>query len=191
MKKYLCLLTLVMICLFAKAGDKGWQKIENSFYSLELPAHWKPQEGMPGDGTKPGTRDARGFHLYYFAWQTPVKTKEEMSDCMGIDIQTYEKIDKTPVSVREIEKAVIIPPFVSRKEITLPSGGLRIVVLKDSKEMDGSTVRYHKCYLLKKAGIGVHCVAISFREDLIKRKPDTEKDVKRILDSFTVKKIIK
>lgn len=195
MKRWWCLLALTTICLLAKASDKGWQKVENSFYSLELPSQWKPQNGMPGDGTEPGTRDARGFHLHYFVWCTPVKTREEIPDCIGIDIQSYEKIDKTPVSVRDIETMVILASFSSfpstKTEIFSSEDELQLIVLQDSKEMDGSTVRYRRYCLLKQAGIGVHFVEVSCRDELVKRKPETEKMIKRILKSFAVKKVFK
>lgn len=188
LKKNLCLLLGCLCCLCVAASEADWRKIENSLYSLELPASWVPMNGMPGDGTIPGEREVRGYHLHYFAWQTPVKSQEDIPDCMGIDIQTYQKTDKSPLSVKDIEEAVIIPAFKTVKEISSSGDGLRGVAWKDSKEMDGSIVKYRVYYLLRQAGAGmVHCVQIDLRDERIKNKPDTEKVVKRILDSFTPK----
>jgi len=186
-KKYFCLLAFGAFSLLAKAENSDWRKIENSLYTLELPGSWIPMPGMPGDGTKPGERDARGYHLHYLAWQTPVKSKEEIPYCIGVDIQTYQKLDKTPLSVRDIEKAVIIPISPNRNEICSLKNELRLLVLKDSREMDGSIIKYRIYYLLKEAGRGVHCVEISLRNELLKEKPETEKVIERILNSFTVK----
>lgn len=195
MRKRLCIVVLILMSALAGANAQEWRKIKNKFYSLELPDSWKPQEGMPGNGVEPGEREARGYHLYYFAWRIPVKTREEMLDCIGIDIQTYKKIDKTPLTVRDIEKAVILPLFSSfpssKTETYSSKDELRLTVLRNSKEMDGSAVRYRCYYLLKQSGIGVHCMEISFRDDLLKRKPETKKLVKRILDSFVVGRPIK
>ncbi len=186
-KKNLCLLALGICCLGTKAGNVEWQKIENSLYTVELPVSWIPMQGMPGDGTKPGEREARGYHLYYFAWQTPVKTKEDIPYCIGIDIQTYRKLDNTSLSVKDIEKAVVVSVSPVRREVSSSKDELRIIVLKESKEMDGSIIKYRVYYLLKKGGIGVHCVQISLRDELVENRLSTEKLIKRILDSFTVK----
>lgn len=103
--KYLCLLAFMLCCFLVKASNADWRKIENSLYTLELPLSWVPMQGMPGDGTKPGEREARGYHLYYLAWQTPVKSKEDIPNCIGIDIQTYRKLDNGLLSVKDIEQA--------------------------------------------------------------------------------------
>lgn len=189
-KKYLCLLMFILCCFFIKAGNADWRKIENRFYSLELPVSWVPMQGMPGDGTEPGEREVRGYHLYYFAWQTPVESTKEIPKCIGIDIQTYRKSDNSSLSVKDIEKAVVVPVSPIRNGISSLKDELRIVVLKDSKEMDGSIIKYRRYYLLKQAGIGVHCVQISLRDELVKSKPATEKLIKRIMDSFTVKSLM-
>ena len=189
-EKYLCLLAFVLCCSFVKAVNADWRKIENSLYTLELPVSWVPMQGMPGDGTKPGEREARGYRLYYFAWQTPVKSKEEIPNCIGIDIQTYRKLDNSSLSVKDIEESVVAPVSRIRNEISSSKDELCIVVLKDSKEMDGSIIKYRRYYLLKQAGMGVHCVQISLRDELVKDKPATDALIKRILDSFTVKSLI-
>lgn len=185
-KKYFCLLVFGAFFVLIKAEDLEWRKIENSLYTIELPAYWVPMPGMPGDGTKPGERDARGYHLHYFAWQTPVKSKEEIPYCMGIEIQTYQKLDKTPLSVKDIEKIVVVPISPVRNEICSLKDELHLVVLKDSREMDGSIIKYRIYCWLKKVGIGVHCVQISLRNEFLEKKPETEKIIKRILNSFTV-----
>ena len=185
-KKYFCLLAFLLCCFLVKAGNADWKKIENSLYTLELPLSWVPMQGMPGDGTKPGEREARGYRLYYLAWQTPVEGKEDIPNCIGIDIQTYRKLDHSLLSVKDIEQAVVAGTWI-RNEISSLKDEWRIVALKDSKEMDGSIIKYRTYYLLKQAGRGVHCVQISLRDELVKGKPTTEKLIKRILDSFTVK----
>lgn len=187
-KKILCLCTLGLFCLMVHAANGEWKKIKNSLYSLEVPSSWGPAQGMPGDGIEPGERDAREYHLHFFFWHSPVNSREDIPSCVGVEVQTYEKLDKSPLSVRDIEKAVLASRYPDRKETRSSPDELRFLIIKDSKEMDGSMVKYRKYYLLKKTGLKVHCVDITLRDELIKKQPDIEKQVQRILNSFTVVK---
>ena len=183
------ILFLLLLCTFAEAADKSWIKIENKLYSLELPSHWKPMEGMPGNGTEPGERDVNGFHLYYFAWWTPITDVKEIPNCIGIDIQTYEREDKTPLTLKEaedIETTLSGGRFCSKTKTYSSKDKMRFVIVKDSKELDGSIVRYRVFYLLKQAGIRVHCAKIDLRDELFCREPHIEKMIERIFNSFKV-----
>lgn len=177
---------LVLLPSWAKADDGEWRKIKNSLYSIELPASWAPMQGMPGDGTKPGEREARGYHLHYFGWQSPVKGRDEIRTSMSIDIQTYQKMDKTPVVIRELAKILVTPHFKTQTELYSREGELCLSTVKDSKEMDGTMVQYRVFFLFRKVGAGVHCVRVSLRDDFFKEKPENEKIIKHILKSFKV-----
>lgn len=184
MKKCLFLFALLFVSISLEAVNGDWRVIKNKLYSLELPANWIPQSGMPGDGTEPGMREVRDFHIYYFAWHTPAKDKSEMPTIVGIDIQTYEKKDRTTISLEEAKK-ILIPPSEQIKEVHSSSANeLRGTRTKKSKEMDGSIVEYRLFNLLKQKGSKVHRVSISLREELYAKSPNIKKQITHILDSF-------
>ncbi|MCD8181839.1 MAG: hypothetical protein LUE99_00710 [Bacteroides sp.] len=104
MKKYLSLLVLLWVSISVEAVNDDWRVIKNELYSLELPSGWIPQQGMPGNGCAPGTRKVKPYIIYYFAWHSPIKDKNDFPHCVGIDIQTYEKLDASTVSLDEAKK---------------------------------------------------------------------------------------
>lgn len=182
-KCFLLLLLLLPMSVEAKGG--GWRVIENKFYSLMLPAEWCPQPGMPGNGVEPGMRRVKPYLIYYFAWHTPIKDKNDIPTCIGIDIQTYEKADGSVVSLDEARK-LTIPPSV-RVENSYPSSDtLYCTGIKKSKEMDGSTMEYKVFYLLEKDGKRVHCVKLDLRKDYYDKSSEVQKLVFAILNSFVV-----
>lgn len=186
MRKYLFLFMLLFVSISLEAINGDWRVIKNKLYSLELPANWIPQSGMPGDGTELGMREVRDFHVYYFAWHTPAKDKSEMPTIVGIDIQTYEKKDKTTLSFEEA-KRISIPPSDQIREVHFSSANeLRGTTTKKGKEMDGSIVEYRQFNLLRQKGSKVHRVSISLREELYAKSPNIKKQITHILDSFVV-----
>ena len=92
LKKIGLLLLLIMTPLILMANSIGWKVIKNSLFCVTLPDDWVPIEGMPGDGTEPGRREARGFLIRYFAWNTPLKDKKDIPNHLGIEIDLYEKL---------------------------------------------------------------------------------------------------
>lgn len=188
MKQVLSLLLLLFVSIGLKAEDGKWRMIKNKLYSLELPVGWEPQNGMPGDGHEPGRREAAPYIIHYFAWTTPIKSRNDMPTAILVSIQTYEKQDGSVMSMEEARKRTIVPPKQIQIEKTLKSSSdeFRCTALKTSKEMDGSTVVYRCFYLLKKKGNSVHCIYLSLTEDYYKKSPDLHNLIVHILDSFKV-----
>lgn len=102
MTKTYILPIILILCSFT--SDNGLKIITNKLYSICIPAEWEPMSGMPGDGINPGERDIKGFHLFYWAWSTPIKNIEDIPKTIGIDIQSYQKTDNKTLSVEEIEQ---------------------------------------------------------------------------------------
>ncbi|MBX9087309.1 hypothetical protein [Bacteroides cellulosilyticus] len=188
LKKIGLLLLLIMTPLILMANSIGWKVIKNSLFCVTLPDDWVPIEGMPGDGTEPGRREARGFLIRYFAWNTPLKDKKDIPNHLGIEIDLYEKLDKSDVTLPYIEKKVALLNALSVEILASSNEAKSFIVFRNSKEMDGSTVRYRSYYLLKKRGLQILCAQISMRDNLIKSKPDVEEVVRKILNSIALGK---
>lgn len=186
MKQIVPLLLLLLVSMNLKAENGKWRKIKNKLYSLELPAEWKPQNGMPGDGYEPGRREAAPYIIHYFAWSKPFKSKDDAPTLIGIDIQTYEKQDGSVMSMDEARKRTILSWDRIEKTLHSSSDELRCTAIGTSKEMDGSMVNYRRFYLLKKKGNRVHCISLSLREKFYKESPDMQNLISHILDSFKV-----
>lgn len=87
---------------------------------------------------------------------------------MGIEIDLYEKLDKSDVTLPYIEKKVALLNALSVEILASSNEAKSFIVFRNSKEMDGSTVRYRSYYLLKKRGLQILCAQISMRDNLIK-----------------------
>ena len=166
------------------AAEKGWQRIENTLYSLVVPSDWEPRNGSPR--MEPGRREARGFELRYLAWNTPIRKLEDMPKTIGLDIQSYRKLDDGSITISELEKLTIFN--VRSREVLFSSDDeLRLSILKDSREMDGSIEHYRKFYLMRRNGKQIHQLYISLTEEHYRSNPEIKDMIKKILDSFTVK----
>lgn len=179
------LLLLFLLSMSVEAKGDGWKVIENKFYSLFLPAEWCPQPGMPGNGVEPGMRKVKPYLIYYFAWHTPIRDKNDIPTRVGIDIQTYEKADGSAVSLDEARK-LTIPPSVRIEDSYPSSDDLYCTGIKKSKEMDGSIVEYKILYLLEKDGDRVHCIKLDLRKDYYEKSSEAQQLVFAILNSFMV-----
>lgn len=179
---------ILILCSFT--SDNGLKIITNKLYSICIPAEWEAMSGMPGDGINPGERDINGFHLFYWAWSTPIKNIEDIPKTIGIDIQSYQKTDNKTLSVEEIEQLemslISSPAPIKKNNIWPTKEQKRFFIIKDSKEMDGKTVTYRTYYLFKQNKNIVHCIKISLRNNLAEQSEINEK-IKEILDSFNVK----
>lgn len=130
----------ILICLCSMlaavngyAGTGDWQKIENALYSIEVPAGWAPQDGSPK--MEPGRREARGFELRYLSWRSPIHSAEDLPDVVGMYIQSYRKLDGSPITISELEKLTVFN-YVSREVLASSEGSLLLSVQRDSREMD-------------------------------------------------------
>jgi hypothetical protein len=171
-------------------GDK--KKISNHLYSFSVPAHWEPATGMTGDGTIPGERNMGPYHLYYLQWNTPIKRIEDIPGTVGVFIESYQRIDKLPISLGEIEALELLKldkasKFLSKEVIYEDTIQKRFMILTNSKEMDGRMVKYRVNYLLHRNGDIVHCMTISSSEKQY-LFPGTSVIAKDILDSFSPQK---
>jgi hypothetical protein len=184
-------LSILAVYSFANGGNDK-KRISNHLYSFSVPAHWEPATGMTGDGTVPGERDMGPYHLYHLQWSTPIKRIEDIPQTIGVFIESYERIDKSPVSLKEIEALELLKldkaSELLRKEVIYEDAiQKRFMILKNSKEMDGRTVKYRVNYLLYKNGDMVHCITVSSSEEQY-LFPETPVVVKDILDSFSPKR---
>lgn len=162
----------------AKDRDE-WQKISNSFYSLEVPPEWRPCDGSPE--MIPGERNAKGFKIHFLAWWKP-STYEERNKTIGLDIQSYARPDGNPVSLSEMEKLIFINVD---KDIISDSKTEKIYsVVRKSKEMDGSTKAYRYIYVLSEKDGMVHVLNISTSDSYYQSSSDVRRIIKRIMDSI-------
>lgn len=187
MKKYIFFILLIC-CSFT--SNNGLRTINNKLYSINIPFEWKPISGMPGDGINPGEREINGFHLFYWAWSTPIKSKEDIPKTIGIDIQSYQKADNKISSVKEIEQLEMslvssLTPVKKTNIKTIKDQKL-FFLIKDSKEMDGEIITYRVYYLFQQSGKIVHCIKISLRNKLAEQSDMNEK-IKKIFTSFNAK----
>lgn len=63
----------------------------------------------------------------------------------------------------------------------------RFVIVQKSQEYDKTWNIYRVYYLLQQDDDMVHCVTIRMRENYAKKNPGKIEEIKRILDSFTIK----
>lgn len=195
-KKYIIIAVLFFsLCSFAGNGGGIWNKIDNKLYSLKLPSHWIPEQAgsEQADPMIPKERDASsiGYHLYYLRWGTPWNEKT-ITDRVFIFIESYQKLDKTPVSIKAIEdlemKKTSSPIKLCNKEDIWPQKGQRrFFITIECQEMDGQIVRYRVYYLLQKSRDKVHCVSFRMRDAYAQKHPEEVNVVKKIMDSFVVK----
>ncbi|WP_080904328.1 hypothetical protein [Parabacteroides sp. Marseille-P3160] len=192
-KQYI-LLSILLFFIFSFTNDNGnnkKRKIINSLYSIELPLQWEPMKGMPGDGTIPGEREIKFFHLYYLAWSTPIRSLEDRFHTISLDIQSYQRTDGNPLSVKDVEELSLSklnsPNIAILKKIDLKGKARqrRLVLIKNSKEMDGSIVKYRDFYLMQKNRNIVHCVNVCLREKQY-HVSGTPSIIEDILDSFSI-----
>lgn len=186
MKKILLLLVLLSSSIGLKAGDGKWKVIKNKLYSIEFPSDWVPQPGMPGNGFEPGKREVGPYIIYYFAWYTPVKSREDIPKCIGIDIQTYEKKDGAAIPLDEAQKLTIRPLNRIEEKMYSSSDELRYTATQTSKEMDGSFVKYRIFFLLKKKNNRAYCIRLDLREELYKKNTNLKEVLLHILNSFSI-----
>lgn len=146
-------------------------------------------QGTPGDGVNPGERNIKGFHLFYWAWNTPIKSKEDLPKTIGIDIQSYQKNNNKVSSVEEIEQlemSLASSSAIKKTNIWPTKGQKRFFIVKNSREMDGKIVTYRVYYLFQQSGNIVHCIKISLKEELAKQS-DQQNKIEKILNSFNAK----
>ena len=63
----------------------------------------------------------------------------------------------------------------------------RFVIVQKSQEYDKTWNIYRVYYLLQQDDDMVHCVTIRMRENYAEKNPGKIEEIKRILDSFTIK----
>lgn len=99
-----------------------------------------------------------------------------------------KKLDKSDVDSSVYRKEKCLLNALSVEILASSNEAKSFIVFRNSKEMDGSTVRYRSYYLLKKRGLQILCAQISMRDNLIKSKPDVEEVVRKILNSIALGK---
>ena len=188
-------LLFLLCCSFTKQHDEEWKEISNKFYSITLPCHWSTKNEK-GNGIIPAERDARsiGCHLYYLIWETPlINFREDLPNHVLCFIESYQKIDKaSPITLKEVEelemKKISGPiRLCSKTRIKSNKNQERFVIVQKSQEYDKTWNIYRVYYLLQRDDDMVHCVTIRMRENYAKKNPGKIEEIKRILDSFTIK----
>jgi hypothetical protein len=186
----------VMLLLFCSFTNDGkWKKISNTLYFFSIPSNWEAAVTDKTDGYVPGERDATypggiRYHLYYLQWHTPYKGNGDFSDVINVSVESYKRTDAISVSLKEIEKAKLAltggEDITILKEENISTSQKKIMLTKTGKELNGSKVKYRYIHLICKSGDIVHCVQISSPESHY-LLPETQKMIKDILDSFSVK----
>lgn len=179
MKKYIFFIVL-FFCSFI--NDNGWKTIDNKLYSIKIPSNWEPMAGMPEKGINPGERKMKDFHLFYWAWSTPIKSKDDFLKTVSVDIQSYQKEDLSSLSVESIEDLEMslvqsLTP-IKKTNIWPIKDQKRFFIIKDGKEMDGEVIKYRIYYLFQQSDNIVHCIKISLRNVLIEQS-DREYEIKK------------
>lgn len=163
--------------------------------STPSPCHWSTKNEK-GNGIIPEERDARsiGCHLYYLIWETPlINFREDLPNHVLCFIESYQKIDKaSPITLKEVEelemKKISGPiRLCSKTRIKSNKNQERFVIVQKSQEYDKTWNIYRVYYLLQQDDDMVHCVTIRMRENYAKKNPGKIEEIKRILDSFTIK----
>ena len=75
----------------------------------------------------------------------------------------------------------------SKTKIKSDKNQERFVIVQESQEYDKTWNTYRVYYLLQQDDDIVHCVTIRLRENYAKKNPAKIEEIKRILDSFTIK----
>jgi hypothetical protein len=96
------------------------------------------------------------------------------SPCLAIGAQRMKKISG---SIR----------LCSKTRIKSNKNQERFVIVQKSQEYDKTWNIYRVYYLLQQDDDMVHCVTIRMRENYAKKNPGGIEEIKRILDSFTIK----
>jgi hypothetical protein len=133
------------------------------------------------------------------AWRSPVKSDEDFFKAINIIVRSYERLDKQPISIEEIEDSELKTlksledigvKISNRKDIKAKANQKRFTIKKITKgfsvEKGEITLRGTTTYLLQKNGDIVHLVDIFVVEDQY-LLPETQKIINEILDSFKVK----
>ena len=91
--------------------------------------------------------------------------------------------------VEELEMKKISGPIrlCSKTRIKSNKNQERFVIVQKSQEYDKTWNIYRVYYLLQQDDDMVHCVTIRMRENYAKKNPGKIEEIKRILDSFTIK----
>ena len=188
-------LLFLLCCSFTKQHNEEWKEISSKFYSITLPCHWSTKNEK-GNGIIPEERDARsiGCHLYYLIWETPlINFREDLPNHVLCFIESYQKTDKaSPITLKEVEelemKKISGPiRLCSKTKIKSDKNQERFVIVQESQEYDKTWNTYRVYYLLQQDDDIVHCVTIRLRENYAKKNPVKIEEIKRILDSFTIK----
>jgi hypothetical protein len=193
-------MVVVVFCSFTdNKNDK--KTIGNPLYSFSVPSDWEC--AIPGtankDCFKPGERNAHIYHLSYLSWRSPVKNDDDFFNSIVLDIESYQRLDSLPTTIKEIEEIITgrlkqgkidgDSKIIDKKEIYSDKNQKRFIILQESKSMSvkkGIRIdKYVTVYLLHKSKKTVHCIALFTPESNYQLK-ETRKIITDILDSFSI-----
>jgi hypothetical protein len=194
--KLYVLLSVTLLALCSFTNDANEKRISNKLYSFSVPSDWKPFVTDKTDGFVPGERDTRLWHLHYLAWETPVQSDGDFSKVMGINIQSYQRIDGAPISLAELEDIEMSRykapdeslSVLDKTELPVKPNQRGYVLKTKEIAIDRGAVTHHisyGVYMLCKGKDIVHCVSIRASESQY-LLPETQTIIKDILDSFSV-----
>lgn len=180
----------VSLCSFANNDAKPEKrKISNELYSITIPSDWTPVQDI-GDGIIPKERNGGPYHLYYIGWRA--KRAEIIENTMFFYIQSYRKLDGSPLSIKEVEDmnlAVNKTEYVRNAKLTdlkAKPGQRRYMVAKEELSIPRGFRKCRNLCLIQKGLDVVHYLMISLSEDVYQKQPGVQKLINEILDSFVV-----
>lgn len=183
-RQLLFLLFLLSMPAFLHAKGGEWQLIDNSLYRLKVPADWGPQDGSPR--MEPGRREARGFELRYLAWQSPARSIEEFHNSIGIEIQSYRKLNVEDLTIDELEK-LTIHNYQSREVVQDNPDRRLLSLLITSPNWDEGTTDFRIFYLMVKKGKQIHQLQLTTTEKRYRADSQARAVIRQILGSFEAK----
>ncbi len=203
MLRKLCILLLCFTAVGCKKQKEKveWKRYDNSMYSIELPSHF-----MYNDGEEysyhPMFRDLKEMREYRGRWSItpcsikiddPIPTEEERNNNILVTIRVMEFKD---VSARfdmekEIKRYLTIFKKVESCDKTYNSADEKRYILRIlSRSISGGNVtlipavRY---ILYKENGNMQYRIEVHIEEQNLKKHPEYQESINRILNSFTLK----
>lgn len=197
-KRFVFLLSLLLFsCVVSAQGTvKEWKAIDNSFYSITIPADWVPFPPGEGDGIHPKERDGGPYHLCYLGW---VSALNEMGGNAGpmLFIEGARRLDGKPLSIQTIDAEKMRanePPlsrYAVRTELKGKPGQVRYQVAKETQMISvASGVSWYQCrefVLLQKGGAIVYWLKLIVGEQYYQSHPEFPRVIEKVLDSFVPK----
>lgn len=198
MKKLLiCLISLAALSFtaFAQRTAAEWKTIDNSFYTLTIPADWTAFPPEESDGIHPEERNGGPYRLCYLGW---VSALNEMGENAGpmLFIEGARRLDGKPLSIRTIDAEKMKanePPLARhavRTELKGKPGQLRYQITKESQMMSTAGSSWYKSrefVLLQKGGETVYWLLLTVGEQYYRQHPEIQPVFEKVLDSFRPK----